>query len=312
MNRGAPDAAAAARPLVGVALMLLAILSFVLLDGSAKYLSDELSIPQLVWARYTVSFALMALFLPRLGWRRLVTTKRPMAQIGRGMLLIGATASIFTGMRFLPMAEAYAISFVSPAIVAALAIPILGERVSSARWFAIGAGFVGVLVVIRPGTDAISWAVVFPLAMAAFYGVYQIMTRMLGLVDPPLTTLFYTMLVGAAVSSLVVPFFWQQPTPKALAIMLWMGFIGLVGQFALVRAFLYAPASLLAPFAYTQIVWATIVGYLVFGDIPDAATVAGSVIVVASGLLLSHPRFRGDDGPRPLPSHSSAKSTERI
>lgn len=291
--------------------MLFAVLSFVLLDGSAKYLSAELSTPQLVWARYSFSLFLMAAFLPWLGWRRLVLTKRPVAQIGRGMLLVCATASIFTGMRFLPMAEAYAISFVSPAIVAALAIPILGERVSAARWLAIGAGFVGVLVVIRPGAGAISWAAVFPLAMATFYGLYQIMTRVLGPVDSPLTTLFYTMLVGAIVSSLVVPFFWQIPTPGALAIMVWMGFIGLIGQLALIRAFAHAPASLLAPFAYTQIVWATIVGYLVFGDIPDVATAIGSIIVIASGLLLSHPRFREHGETASGCAASDTKSVER-
>lgn len=291
-------AADSGRPLAGVAWMLAAVLSFVLLDGSAKYLSGELPTVQLVWARYTFSLGLLALCLPWLGWRTIARTRRPAAQLFRGALLMLATASIFTGLRFLPMAEAYSISFVSPAIVALLAIPILHERVTARRWAAIGLGFLGVLVVIRPGSGVASWAAVFPLAMATFYACYQIMTRLLGPVDPPMTTLFYTMLVGAAVTSPLVPFVWIAPSGEALAVMLWMGAIGLVGQLALIRAFMLAPASLLAPLAYTQIVWAAAFGYAVFGDVPDAATVLGCGIVVASGLMLTGPRLRRTASPR--------------
>lgn len=279
---------AAARPLAGIALMLAATLSFVLLDGSAKYLADRLPVVQLVWARYTISLALLTAALPLLGGWGIVSTNRPVVQCVRGFMLMCATASIFTAMRYLPMADAYAISFISPAIVAALAIPVLGERVSVPRWTAIGLGFLGVLIVIRPGSGVVSWPAVFPLAMATFYAIYQVMTRAVGASDPPLTTLFYTMLVGTAVSSVAMPFVWAPiPDVGSFVVLIWMGVIGIAGQFALITAFAKAPASVLAPIAYTQIVWAAIGGFLVFGDIPDFATIVGSLVVIASGLILT-------------------------
>lgn len=274
--------------LAGIALMLLATLSFVLLDGSAKYLVDKISVIQLVWARYTISLVLLTAVIPLIGGWRIVITHRPFVQCFRGLMLMCATASIFMAMRYLSMANAYAISFISPAIVAALAIPILGERVSSLRWGAISLGFIGVLIVIRPGSGLVSWPAVFPLSMATFYAIYQIMTRAVGASDPPLTTLFYTMLVGTVVSSLAVPFVWVPVSDAgSLGVLLWMGLIGIAGQFALITAFAKAPASMLAPIAYTQIVWAAIGGFFVFGDIPDLATIGGSLVIIASGLILT-------------------------
>lgn len=283
-------APARSRPLLGVVLMLFAVLSFTLLDSSAKYLSDDYALPQLLWARYTFSLLLVLAATPWLGVRQVVRTERLPFQLARGGLLLLATASIFTAVRFLPIADAYAISFVSPVIVAALAIPLLGERVSTARWVAIVAGFLGVIVVMRPGSAAFSWAVVFPLAMATFYALYQIMTRMLGPRDRAVTTLFYTMLTGAIVTSILAPVWWRWPTLEGWAVMFGMGVIGLIGQLALIRAFSLAEASYLSPFVYTQILWATLIGYLVFGDLPDATTLGGSAIIIASGIVLMKQR----------------------
>ena len=283
------------RPLAGVGLMVCAVLSFTLLDSSAKYLSDDYALGQLLWARYTISFCLLLVVAtPVMGVRSLVRTGRPGFQLLRGGLLLLATGSIFTAVKLLPLANAYAISFLSPVIVAGLAVPLLGERVTAGRWLAILTGFAGVLVVIRPGTAGFSWAVVFPLAMATFYALYQIMTRMLGPRDSALTTLFYTMLIGTAVTTALLPAVWQWPTIEAWAVLVWMGVIGLVGQMLLIWAFRLAEASFLSPFVYTQIIWASVIGYLVFGDVPDIITLAGAGIIIASGIALT--RLRTGDG----------------
>jgi drug/metabolite transporter (DMT)-like permease len=277
--------------------MMLAVLSFVLLDSTAKLLAQELPVVQLLWARYVISFALLVVLAPWFGWRSLTRTAQPRVQVLRGVLLVCATASVFTGVRYLPVADFYAISFVSPAIVAAIAIPVLGERVGPAKWTAIALGFAGVLIIIRPGAGAFSLAAIFPLAMAMFYACFQVVTRFLGPGESPFATVFYTMLVGTAATSLAVPFQWQTPDLTTALLLFWMGIIGLAGQLLLVGAFRHAQASLLAPLSYTQIVWATIIGYAVFGDIPDLPTVVGSLIVIASGLALTHPRLSAAETP---------------
>ena len=291
----ATDGLSSSRPLAGVGLMVCAVLSFTMLDSSAKYLGDDYALGQLLWARYTISLLLLLIVAtPVVGVRSLVRTDRPAFQLLRGGLLLLATGSIFTAVKLLPLANAYAISFLSPVIVAALAVPLLGERVTVGRWLAILTGFAGVLVVMRPGSAGFSWAVVFPLAMATFYAVYQIMTRMLGPRDSALTTVFYTMLTGTVVTSALLPAVWRWPTIEAWAVLVWMGMIGLIGQILLIWAFRLAEASFLSPFVYTQIIWASLIGYLVFGDVPDIATLAGAGIIIASGMVLA--RLRTGDG----------------
>ncbi len=283
-----PDTAAAreSKPLAGVALMLLAVLCFTLLDSTSKYLSASIPVPQLVWGRYLFGFLLVLLFVPRMGIRGLARTERPLFQIARALMLLGATGSMFLAVKFLPLAESYAISFASPLLVALAAAFLLGERVGWQRWCAIAGGFLGVVLVIRPGSGLFSWAAVFPLMMATFWAAYQIMTRMIGRSEPPATTLFYTMLVGALISSLAVGFFWQPPGLEAWLGMAAMGVIGFLGQLAVIRAYALAEASRLSPLVYTQILWASLIGFAVFGDLPDAMTVAGAAIVIISGLAL--------------------------
>ena len=274
------------RPLLGIGLMLLAVLSFTCLDATAKYGTGETSVPMLVWGRYAFNLLFMAAFLPWLGVRGLIRTTYPIYQAARAVLLVLATASMFTAVKLLPLAETYAISFISPLIVAALSAPLLGERVGGRRWGAIVVGFAGVLIVIRPGDAALGWVAIFPLLMATFYAIYQIMTRALSTSDGAVPTLFYTVLVGSLATSVALPAFWEPPSIKTLGLMVAMGALGLCGQLMLICALLLAPASLVSPFVYTQIVWACGVGYLVFGDIPDVTTLVGAVVVIASGVLL--------------------------
>lgn len=274
------------QPGAAILLMVFAVFSFTVLDSAAKHLAPSYPVPQIVWGRYLFSLVFMALFLLKGGAAGLWRTARPLFQIIRALMLVGATTSIFMAVKFLPLAETYAISFISPFIVALAAALILRERVGLRRWLMIALGFAGVLIVLRPGGGALGLAALFPVMMACFWAAYQIMTRIIGSTDPPLTTLFYTALTGSLVSSLAVPFVWQPMSLAGWAGLAFIGAVGLIGQLALIRAYTLAEASLLSPFVYTQIVWAALIGYVVFGDVPDGATLAGTVLIVASGLLL--------------------------
>lgn len=280
MTEGRPQ------PVAAILLMVFAVFSFTVLDSTAKVLAPSYPVVQIVWGRYLFSLAFMTLFLLKGGGAGLWRTARPLFQVVRALMLVGATASIFMAVKFLPLAETYAISFISPFIVALAAALILRERVGLWRWAMIALGFAGVLIVLRPGGGALGLAALFPALMACFWSAYQIMTRIIGSTDPPLTTLFYTVLTGSLVSSLVVPFVWQPMSMAGWAGLAFAGTVGLIGQLALIRAYALAEASLLSPFVYTQIVWAALIGFFLFGDVPDGATLAGTVLIVGSGLLL--------------------------
>jgi len=275
------------RPLLGIGLMIAAGLSFTVLDGSAKFLVRSYPLVEVVWARYVFSLVTVGAFLPRHGLAGLVRTDQPRQQLGRGFLILSTTLLMFVALRFMPLADTYAISFVAPLMVAAASVLLLGETIGRNQWLAILGGFAGVLVVVRPGFGAFSWAAVFPLLMAVGNVVVQLMTRVMSGGERAATTMFYTSLAGSIGMSLLVPFFWVTPGPGAWAVMMLMGAAGFGGQLLLFLAFRAAPASVVAPFSYTQILWAIPAGWLVFGDLPDAATLAGGAIVVASGLALA-------------------------
>lgn len=274
------------RPLLGILLMLLAVLSFTALDSTAKLLVQHYPVVEVVWARYLFNLILLAAAIPRLGIGGLVRTSRPVLQVVRALLLLTATASVFTAVRFLSLADTYAISFVSPIIVAVVSAPLLGEVVDRRRWAAILCGFVGVVVVMRPGTSAFTWAALFPLSMATAYAFYQVVTRLMTSTERTVTALFYTSLVGTLLTSSVVPLVWSQPDRRAWMLMVLTGLFGLIGQGLLFLAFRFAPAATISPFVYSQIVWATAVGYVLFGNVPDAPTLVGAGIVIGSGLFL--------------------------
>lgn len=270
--------------------MIGAVFSFTVLDAMAKAAVKTAPTAQVVWGRYFFSFILLLAVVPRIGVKRLARTRRPVFQIARALLLVLATASMFVAVGFLPLADVYALSFVSPLLVALLARSILGEHVGVARWIMILCGFMGVLIVIRPGMGSMGAAAAFPLFMALANAGYQIMTRRLSATDAPLPILFFTMAIGALATSALLPFVWA-PLPLSTWLLLFaMGFVGLIGQLLLIRALAVAPAALVAPLAYTQVIWATLIGYFAFGDLPDAMTLVGAAIVIASGLALLRAR----------------------
>ena len=286
----------AGRSLPAVALMCTAVLCFTILDSVAKHLSASHPVAMIVWGRFAVHLLALVLLAPLLGGRRLVATRRPWLQIGRGGLLVVATGSIFLAVKYLPLTQAYAISFTSPLFVALLAGALLGERVGLLRWLAIGVGFLGVLIVIRPDLE-MHWAVALPVVMALAWALYQVATRALAATDAAPTTLFYTGLCGVAVLTPAVPLFWSELSLSDWGLLGAAGLTALGGHFLLIRAYAMAPAAVLAPFVYVQIVWAAILGWTVFGEVPDGATLAGGALVIASGLVVLRSGTSGREGP---------------
>ena len=273
--------------LTGIALMCAAVACFAFLDTTAKYLSLYMATLQVVWARYTGAFV-FALMVAN-PWTRpgLMRTTRPVLQIGRSFLLLGSTLCNFAALRYLQLDEAIAIVFSTPFFIAALSGPLLGEWVRWQRWVAICVGFLGVLLVTRPGFETFQPAALLSLTAALFYAVYSISTRILARTDSNETTLFYSNIVGAVALLPVLPLVWTAPTdPLVIALMVAAGAMGSVGHYFLIAAHRLAPASVLSPFIYTQLVLAIMLGYLVFGDVPQRWTIIGSAIVVASGLYL--------------------------
>ncbi|WP_282606857.1 DMT family transporter [Pelagibius sp. Alg239-R121] len=271
----------------GILWMLLTMLLFVSMDTAAKHLTQSYPVLQVVWARYFFHALLLALYLNR-RIPGLMRTKRLGIQLFRSLLLLVTTVLFFTGISLIPLADASAIMFVAPIIVTALSMPLLKEKVGPRRWVSIVVGFIGALIIIRPGGETVQIAALLPFCAACCYALYQIITRSLSHSDQPLTTLAYTALVGAVVMCFVAPFNWQSPDTNGWLLMILIGFLGGISQFTLIKAFQSAPAAAVTPFSYSSLIWATFYGFIVFGDLPDQPTVAGALIIAASGLYIFH------------------------
>jgi drug/metabolite transporter (DMT)-like permease len=286
--------------LKGIALMCAAAGLFICLDATGKYLSRELPIIEVVWGRYLAAFLLTLVISNPVTRPGLTRTARPLLQVGRSALVVLSTGMNFLALRYLQLDQTMSIAFSTPFMVAVLAGPLLGECVGWRRWAAICVGFCGVLVVTRPGAGGIHPAALLTLGASVCYAFYLISTRLLARTDSNETTLFYSNLVGAVVMSVLVPFVWVPPSGAfPVFLLIAMGVFGGMGHFLLIAAHRMAPAAVLAPFSYTQVVWAVAVGYLVFGDLPNQWTVAGGSIVVSAGLYLIHrERRRGGGQPK--------------
>jgi len=275
-------------PLRGIVMMCFAVLCFTTMNVFTKELrGSELPVTEIIWGRYFFHFALILIFFPR-RIPTLLDSQDKGWQLARSILVLLATACMFIALGFLPLADAVAITFVGPLLIVALSAVFLGEQVGPRRWMAVGCGFIGMLVIIRPGAGAFQVAALLPVAVACFYALYQIITRLISHRSDPLNMLFYTALVGAVVMTLIVPFDWQTPTPMQWLMLVAAGFLGGVGHYAIIKSYARAEATLVAPFAYTEIVWATALGLVVFGDFPDLYTFVGTAIIVASGVYVLH------------------------
>ncbi|MBI2320054.1 MAG: DMT family transporter [Betaproteobacteria bacterium] len=277
--------------------MIAAATILALLDATAKYLSRTYPVLGVVWARFAFQTLLMVLVLGPRSRLALVQTRRPALQILRGITLMGASVLFVGALSRMPIADATAIAFLSPLIITALSVPMLGERVDRPCWVAVLCGFAGVLVIIRPAGEVFSWWSVLALGAAGCFALFQVLTRKVAGVDRTLPTLFYPALVGALIMSLALPFHWSMPrTPLHAALFVFMGIVASLGHFVMIKAYQAAPAPVIAPFVYSQLVVAIGVGYAVFDELPDRWSVLGMAIVVASGFFIFR-RHRGAHRP---------------
>ena len=280
-----PPGPAAEEPLRGIVLMCAAVAVLAVMAAIFKHLAPDYPAVQIVWARYFFHFALVLVLVPRRIPRLLVSQRKDL-QVLRSVLMLGATACSVVGVRYLPLADFAAIGFVAPLLVALLSIVVLGETVGVRRWTSLFIGFAGVLIVVRPGAGVMNWAAALPIGMALCYASYQIITRGIRELADPFTSLIYTAFVGAVATSAVLPFVWVPPDLEGWALMICVGVFGGFGHLALIRAYKITTASLLAPFGYTNLLWAAVLGIVMFNDIPDYWTLFGGAVIAASGLYV--------------------------
>ena len=269
----------------GALLYLLAVFFLATMDALSKELSLRYDTLQVIWARYVGQTVLVfALAAPRL--RSVLRTRFPGLQAARSALMFGATICGFSAFAVMPLAEATAVFEVAPLLVTALAALVLHERVGPRRWIAVAVGFLGALVIIRPGAGAFGPEALLPFGAASCYACYAIVTRHVGQGEGPWTALIYSALFGSVVATIIVPFVWSAPTPSDAALMGLIGAVGAMGHFCVILAFRATAASILAPFSYFGLIFATLYGLAWFGDAPDPWTVAGAAIIVGSGLYV--------------------------
>ena len=269
-------------------LFLLAGFFLSSLDASAKWLLREHSLLLVIWARYAGQMLVVTPFARAGGGAGFWRTHRLRLQLTRSSLLLAATFCFFGGLRYLPLAEASAISFLAPVFVVVLCGPILGERAPRARWASAIAGFVGVLIVLRPGSAVFHPAALLMIGMALANALYGLLTRKLADEDPH-TSLFYSALVGTVGMTIALPFGLEEGWPplRDTAVFLLLGLLAGLGHWCVIRAFSRAPAALLTPFSYLQMIWAIAYGYLLFGQLPDLTSGLGMAVIVGSGLALA-------------------------
>ena len=280
--------ARADRPFRGIALILASTVFLGTSDVTSKYLSATLPSIEIAWIRFLVFVLVMVPAMVPGSPLFALHTSRLGLQAMRGAALLGSSLLFISGLRFLPIAEASATSFVSPLFVTALSIFFLGESVGLRRWAATAVGLIGVLIILRPGSSAFHPAAVFPLVSAFCWALTLIMTRMLSGKERVITTMTYSAISGVLILSALVPLVWATPSWHDILLGILIGVTSTAGQWIVVLAFRYANASVLAPFSYTQLLWVSILGFVVFGEVPDVWTVTGAAFVVASGLYTAH------------------------
>lgn len=272
----------------GIFFMCLASSIFPVMNMLVKVLSADYPTVEIVWARVLGHLIFISLLFSRQGILRLYRTRAPKLQFFRSVFALGSNVLYFWALAFLPLAEMAAISFTSPFVVAALSVPLLGESVGWRRWTAIAVGFFGALLIIRPGTEAFHWAAMLVVGSSCCYAVYQILTRKVAGTDSPETSAAFHPMVGTLLLSIAVPFVWVTPKDWIDGLIFGvLGILGGLGHYCVARALMWAPASVVSPFNYVQLIGSVVFGFLIFADIPNVWTVTGAAVIVASGLYIA-------------------------
>ena len=267
----------------GILLLIAASFLFAVVDGVSKILAETQSVAQIVWTRYALSLPVLLATIPPARWASLLRTARPGGQLARALTPIMISITMVVAVHTMPLADATVILFAGPFLVVALSPVLLGERVPAASWIGVAVGFAAVVVVARPGLGEFSAYAIFPAIAAVFYALLQLLTRRLGAAgELPETTLAWTLATGLVLSTPVAVFNWAPVSPTAWLLMLTLGVVFGLSQALIIRAFVHAPAGVLTPFSYVQIVAAAIFGMAVFGDVPDLWTFVGMAMIIAA------------------------------
>ncbi|MBV8653391.1 MAG: DMT family transporter [Alphaproteobacteria bacterium] len=260
---------------------------FSISDTLSKLLTQTIPVFEIAWLRFGAFVAMVvpaALIQGRAGLR----SSRPSLQILRGLGVTGSSIFFNFGVVSLPIADATVIGFASPIFITALSIPLLGEKVGIRRWSAVVVGLIGIIVVARPGAASFNPAAIFPLLSSMSWSIGMIFTRKLSASDPPLAIMAYSAVTGFVVLSLLLPYVWVPPSLTDIALGLCVGIASTSSHWVLIAAYRRADVSLLAPFSYIQIIWASILGFLFFGALPGPTTLVGAAIIAASGIYTAH------------------------
>lgn len=270
----------------GILLMCAGIAFLTVNDALAKALTTGYSPPQILFLRNIIALPFAVLIALKMGGPAALISRRPSMHLLRGVIWIGAATLFFTSLRYLGLAEATVLVFVAPVFITALSVPLLKEEVGWRRWCAVLAGFLGVLVVVRPGLDAFQAVSLLPVATAFLYALLMISARWVDPNESVWTMMLYLTGSGALLSALIQPFVWTPVRPEDIWLFVAIAFFGTTGVTLITQAFRFAPAAVVAPFDYTALLWAALIGWLVWNEIPDFATWIGAAIIIASGLFI--------------------------
>ena len=264
------------------------MLSFALMDTISKWLVADYPVGQMMWIRYAVFCAFAWLVVRRSGLRAAFRTRRPWLQASRAILAAIESAVFVLAFKYLPLADTHALASTSPLLAIALGALFLGERAGRARWLAVVVGFAGMLLIVRPGFKALEWPMMLPLLGALMWATYQILVRLCAREDSDETTLVWSAFAAFAATNLVGPLQWQWPDALGWTLLIATAVLAALAHYALIKALGYAEAVAVQPYSYTTLVWVTILGAVVFGQFPDAWTIAGAAIIVSSSLYAWH------------------------
>jgi drug/metabolite transporter (DMT)-like permease len=276
------------RPFRGIALIVASTVFLASSDAMAKYLARSLPAAEIAWIRFLVFVLIMLPIVLAPSSANPMRSTRPLVQVSRGLALLCSSIFFIIGLGYLPIAEAAATAFIAPVFVTGLSIVFLSEKVGLRRWIATIVGLMGVLVVVRPGTSAFHPAVVFPILSALGWAVALVLTRKITSGDRAITTMAFSAITGFLVMSVIVPYYWVEPGWPQILLGIGIGVSSTFGHWIVVLAFRYADASVLAPFSYVQLVWVSLLGFFVFGEVPDAWTLGGAALIIASGVYTAH------------------------
>ena len=271
----------------GVLRMLATMFCFISLDTTIKFLLAAYPLVEVTWARFFfATFFAAAIAGPNLP--DALRSRAPILQTARSLILMVTTGVFNAGVKLLPLATATAIMFTTPTLVTVLSIPILKEEVGMRRWIGVALGFLGALIVVRPGLGGLGFGALFLMIAALLNANYQLLTRKVRIHDQPITSLLYTAATGAIVTSALLPFDWRWPNASGWFLFALSGLMGCLGDLCLIQAFRRAPASVVAPFCYSSLVWASLYGWFIFAEWPDLWTWVGAALIIGSGLYIFH------------------------